>query len=101
MCMQSVLITTNVVSSNLGHSDLYSIQAVRWFSLDTPISSTNKTDRHDIPEILLKVALNTITLTLLLTDIVCLYKCEYCKRKSYVLIASICFPFVKEQGTLK
>ena len=25
----------------------------------TPISSTNKTDRHDITEILLKVALNT------------------------------------------
>ena len=28
------------------------------------VSSTNKTDRHDIAEILLKVALNTITLTL-------------------------------------
>jgi hypothetical protein len=24
-----------------------------WFSLDTPVSSTNKTDRHDITEILL------------------------------------------------
>ena len=34
----------------------------RWFSLGTPVSSTNKTDRHDIAEILLKVALNTITL---------------------------------------
>ena len=32
----------------------------RWFS---PVSSTNKTDHHDIAEILLKVALNTITLT--------------------------------------
>ena len=30
----------------------------------TPVSSTNKTDRHDITEILLKVTLNTITLTL-------------------------------------
>jgi hypothetical protein len=29
----------------------------------TPLSSTNKTDRHDIAEILLKVALNTINLT--------------------------------------
>jgi len=28
----------------------------RWFSLDTPTSSTTKTDRHDIAEILLKVA---------------------------------------------
>ena len=31
----------------------------RWFSLGTLVSSTNKTDRHDIFEILLKVALNT------------------------------------------
>jgi hypothetical protein len=31
-----------------------------WFSLDTPASSTTKTGRHDIAEILLKVALNTI-----------------------------------------
>jgi hypothetical protein len=30
----------------------------------TPVFSTNKTDHHDISEILLKVALNTITLTL-------------------------------------
>jgi hypothetical protein len=29
------------------------------FSPGTPVSSTNKTDRHDIKEILLKVALNT------------------------------------------
>ena len=34
--------------------------------LDSPFSSTNKTDRQDIAEILLKVALNTITLTLLI-----------------------------------
>ena len=31
-----------------------------WFSLGTVVSSTNKTDCHDITEILLKVALNTI-----------------------------------------
>ena len=36
----------------------------RWFSPGTPVSSTNKTDRQDITEILLKVALNTITLTI-------------------------------------
>jgi hypothetical protein len=34
-----------------------------WFSLSTPISFTDKTDRHDIAEILLKVALNTINQT--------------------------------------
>ena len=33
----------------------------RWFSLGLLVSSTNKTDRHDITEIFLKVALNTIT----------------------------------------
>ena len=35
-----------------------------WFSQSTPVSSTNKTDHHDITAILLKVVLNTITLTL-------------------------------------
>jgi hypothetical protein len=30
-----------------------------WFSPSTPSSSTTKTGRHDIAEILLKVALNT------------------------------------------
>jgi hypothetical protein len=32
----------------------------RWFSPGTPASSTTKTGRHDIAELLLKVALNTI-----------------------------------------
>ena len=31
----------------------------RWFSADAPASSTNKTGRHDIAEILLKVAIST------------------------------------------
>jgi hypothetical protein len=34
-----------------------------WFSQSTPVSSTDKTDRHDIAEILLKAALSTIALT--------------------------------------
>ena len=34
--------------------------AGRWFSPGSPVSSTNKTDRHDNTEILIKVALNTI-----------------------------------------
>ena len=58
------------LSSNPVHSEAYSIQhyvkkiaipaTCRWFSLGTPISATNKTDRHDITEILLKLPLNTI-----------------------------------------
>jgi hypothetical protein len=35
----------------------------QWFSSDPPVSSTNKTDCHDITKILLKVALNTIMQT--------------------------------------
>jgi len=31
----------------------------RWFSPDTPASSTTKTGHHDIAVVLLKVALNT------------------------------------------
>ena len=39
--------------------------AADWrFSLSTPLSSINKTDRRDITAILLKVALNTINLNL-------------------------------------
>ena len=34
----------------------------QWISPGTPVSSTNKTDRHDITAIILKVALNTINL---------------------------------------
>jgi hypothetical protein len=36
------------------------LQQVGGFSLGSSVSSTNKTDRHDIASILLKVALNTI-----------------------------------------
>ena len=39
------------------------LTASQWFSLGTPVSSTNKIDRQEITEILLKVVLNTITLT--------------------------------------
>jgi hypothetical protein len=35
----------------------------RWFSPGPPVSSIRKSDRHDITEILLKVALNTIKQT--------------------------------------
>jgi hypothetical protein len=38
------------------------LAAGRWFSPGTPSFSPNKTDRHDITEILLKVALNAINL---------------------------------------
>ena len=54
----------------------------QWFSPGTPVSS-NKTDRHDITEILLKVALNTITLTLyLITISLCLWSNSLCYQFS-------------------
>ena len=38
------------------HGEVYSMQFyMRKFSPDTPVSLTNKTDRYDITEILLKV----------------------------------------------
>jgi hypothetical protein len=41
----------------------------RWFSLGTPISPTTKPGRHDIAEILLKVALsNNHSLTHTITE---------------------------------
>jgi hypothetical protein len=63
--MQSVSITTDVVSSKLDQGEVYNtmwcqwLATGRWFSPGPPVSSTNKTDRNDITEILLKVALNT------------------------------------------
>jgi hypothetical protein len=38
----------------------------RWFSPGTPASSTTQTGRHDVAEILLKVALNDFTMTLVI-----------------------------------
>ena len=40
------------------------LAACLWFSPDTQVSPTNKTDRHDTTEILLKVVFNTITPTI-------------------------------------
>ena len=65
--MQSVPITINVVRSNPTHGEVYSIQhyVIKFVSdlrQGVPFSwifSTNKTDHHDITQILLKVALNT------------------------------------------
>jgi len=68
--MQSVPTTTNFVISKPAHGEVYRL-AGRWFSLGTPASSTNKTDRHDITEILFESGVkhhnpNSITTTVLL-----------------------------------
>ena len=46
------------------------LRQVGGFFPGTPVSSTNKIDHHDITEILLKVALNTLTLTHVENDII-------------------------------
>ena len=63
-------ITTKVVSSNPANCEIYSIHYVIKFVIQVSgvfwvlRFSTIKTDRHDITEILLKVVLSIITLTL-------------------------------------
>ena len=65
--MQSVLITTNVVSSIPAHDDVHSIQddMIKFINCTSVVSSAKKKiTPHDIIKLLLKVALNIITLTL-------------------------------------
>ena len=70
-----------------------SIIYCQWLGTDlgvfpgTPISSSNKTYRHDITEILLKVALNTINLT---SSIIYTYIRERRYKLMYIGISS-CF----------
>ena len=75
--MQSVAIITKVVSSNPAHGEKYQIQhyvikfvidlwQVSGFLQALRFRSPNKPERLDMTEILLKVALNTITLALVL-----------------------------------
>jgi len=46
----------------------------------TPVSSHNKTDCNDIAEILLKVVLNTITLTIIFTFLaLCIHVNDECR----------------------
>ena len=69
--VQSVLITTKPVSLNPAHGEVYSIQdyVIKFVSnLRNSVvfcgSPTNKTDRHNIAEILMKMALSITPLTL-------------------------------------
>jgi len=51
-----------VLDTTLRDKVCQSLATGRWISPGIPVSSTNKTGRHDITEILLKVAFNTIKL---------------------------------------
>jgi hypothetical protein len=58
LIQRSILIYKFIAKFILAFSS--DLQQVRGFPSGTPVSSTNKTDCHDIAEILLKVALKTI-----------------------------------------
>ena len=60
-----ILLRRGVLNTTLCDKVSQGLVTGQWFSPGTPVSSTKKTDHHNITEILLKVALNTITLTLL------------------------------------
>ena len=71
--VQSVPVTTKIVSYNRVHGEVYSIQhyMIKFVSDLGQVGGINqalripppiKTDRHNITEILLKLAFNTITL---------------------------------------
>ena len=61
-----------------------------WFSPDYLVSSTNETDHHDVTEILLKVALSTITLTFKTAVILCiLVGTNYTNKFKYVLYVAL------------
>ena len=59
----NVMISNRVLDTTLCDKYFQWLVAGRWFSPGTPVS-TNKTDRYDISEKLLKVALSTITIIL-------------------------------------
>jgi hypothetical protein len=60
--------------------------AGRWFSRGTPVSSTNKTDRRDMTEILLKVALNTINKQKHKKNLI---KLNLCMKKHWIVLYEV------------
>ena len=56
--LYSFVLRRGVFDTTLGNKVCRRHAASRWFYLGTLVSYTNKTDHHDITEILLKVVLN-------------------------------------------
>ena len=79
-----------ILDTTLCNENCQWLAAGCWFSLGTPVSSTNKTDRHNITEILLKVALSTTILTLTLK-----------RLKEKVHDINQCLLYIDEYGILQ
>ena len=71
-CFLHYILESNLFKEVLTRATLFTLNCDKvcpwlaaglWFSPGTPVTSTNKTDHYDIAETLLKVALNTITIT--------------------------------------
>jgi hypothetical protein len=60
-CLANLIL--NVLDTKLCDKVCQRLVTDRWFSTGSLVSSTSKADCHDITEILLKVALNTINQT--------------------------------------
>ena len=82
-----------VLDTTLYHQFCQRLSACRWFIPGTPVSSTNKTDRHDKTEILLNVALNTTNLPLYLFT----YQCVH----DDVIVIILCIHTPSYQDTYK
>ena len=89
-CLSPLMLWVRISSmarcTTLGDKVCQWLATGRCFSPDPPASSTNKTDRHDITEILLKVALNTITTT---NHISSLFTCRLLFGRSICLVFSL------------
>jgi hypothetical protein len=57
--MATLIIKIFLILKNLMYHETQLLATDRWFSQGTLVSSTNKTDCHDITEKLLKAALST------------------------------------------
>ena len=87
LCQFNLLIPTKCLISNPVHGEVYSIQhyVIKFVNDLRQVFSTNKTERHDITDILLKVALNIITLAPCLTLPPCLHQ----SRKLRTLVYAV------------
>jgi hypothetical protein len=63
----------------------------RWFSLGTPASSSTKTGRHDIAEILLKVALNTQKINQYFIAIICSNPIKFAYNGLFEIKKFVCY----------
>ena len=77
------------------------LPAGRWFSWEFPVSSANKTDRHDIAEILLTMVPNTIALALKqIHDVLILYFRNVVALQSDLIKVDTKKDIVQHQGRL-